>query len=297
MGFGEMRKAAASSERRREAEEAKQEADSGRRVAIQQFLNQVAPIFKAYASGGMQAEHLIEGTGLRDYAETARRLAVAVVARLTDTMPNAVDPVLVRVLMPSMAEFVARKIEVDLPVDITADSGAIIAALDLLDPKFDVNPYERNPVPQEASLKMTASAGISAIVAQLAWYDFRARDPARAASRPLDAVIARTAAVVMRIAPEMSERDRVSLMQSFVRHHSEIMANAVANRGAATLAALRDLTAEGRDAWYREHDPIGEAIERFEALSSGLEAAYVAWDAAMKDPSTAVQPQSSPGVK
>lgn len=297
-GFAAMRKAAANSEQRDRDDEAKRDADFNKRVSTQQFLNQVTPIFKVYASGGIPADQLVEGTGLRDYAEAARRLAVSVVARLTDTMPNAVDPAMVRILLPPMAEFVARRIEVGIPVDVAADTDRIVATLDLVDPKFDTNPYERNPVPHDVSLKMTAGAGISTIMAQLAWYDFRAADVTVLAARLLDAVMTRSASVVMQIAADLPERDRVSLMQSFIKHHSEIMASVIANTASRTLAALKDLTSEAREAWYRDNDPIGEAVARFEVLTGALGGALLTWDMNMKDAAAVVaQTQVAPGNK
>lgn len=298
-GFEAMRKAAAGGEERDREDEARRNADFNYRVQIQQLLNTVAPIFKVYARGGMPAEHLIEGTGLRDHAEAARRLAVSVVACLTDTMPDAVDPVLVRVLMQPMAEFVAHKIEAEIPVDVSADTAAIVSAIKLVDPKYDINPFEHNPVSKDVTLEMTAAAGMSLIVAQLAWYDFRTADVAAVAARLIDAVMVKSAAVVMRVAADRPERDRMSLMQSFVKHHSEIMANAVANRSAAALEALRDLDAVGRDAWRRDHDPVGESVARFEVLAKCLEATQLTCVAAMKDPAAFLSdhPSSMPGSK
>lgn len=293
MGFNAVRKAAESSERREREAAAKRDDDFARRVATQQFLNQLTPIFRAHASGGMPAEKLIEGTGLRDYTEAARRLSVSVAARLADVMPNEADPAMVRLLLPPMGDYVARRIEAGLPIDVAADTAAIVAALDLVDPKLDFNPFERNPVSPEASLKMTAAAGMSAILAQLAWYDFRAPDMPALAARLLDAVMAKSSAVALQIAGDMGERDRISLMQSFVKHHSEIMASALAHGAAATLAALRPLDAAGREAWYRANDPVAEVVARFDLLTGGLAAAHMIWDSA-KDP--AAQAQPAPGA-
>jgi hypothetical protein len=297
MGFNQLRERVEEGERRAVEAETNREADFSRRVAIQQMLNNTAPIFKACAAGAMAPEHLIEGPGLRDYAEAARRMAVMVASKLAGVMPSDADPAMVRMLMPSMGELVARMIRGGIPLDAPAAAESVARTLELADPKFDFNPFERNPVSPEASLKMTAAAGAAAVVAQLAWYDFRSAAPVATAARVLEAVVVKAAAAVMRIAGSMGERDRTSLMQSFVKHYSEIMADALANRAAATLAALKGLDAAGRDAWYRDNDPVAEAVARFEALAGGLAGAQLVWEQAMKDPAALLASQpSAPGA-
>jgi hypothetical protein len=109
--------------------------------------------------------------------------------------------------------------------------------------------------------------------------------------------MARSASVVMQIAADTPPRDRVSLMQSFVKHHSEIMANVLANKASRTLAALKDLTPDARDAWYRDNDPIADVVERFEALTGALGGASLTWDMSMKDPGAVIAQVQVPGAK
>src|SRR4051812_23408611 len=107
MGFNQLRERVEEGERRAAEAETNREADFSRRVAIQQMLNNTAPIFKACAAGGMAPEPLIGGRGLRDSAESARRMAVMVASKLAGVMPSDADPAMVRMLMPSMGELVA----------------------------------------------------------------------------------------------------------------------------------------------------------------------------------------------
>lgn len=206
-------RAAASNVERREAEKTERvEQDFSRRVRIQQFLNQMGPIFRVCAAGKIPVGDLVEGAALKDYAEKMRRLAIAVACGVQQTTPDAVDPLMVRNIAPSIAEFVATRIEADIPIDIVRDSSAIVAALSASDERFDVDPFQGSSIARDMSVKMTVAGAIAGILGQLAWYDFRSKDLAVTAGRLRDALTERVASVVAQVAPEADERDRKSVV-------------------------------------------------------------------------------------
>lgn len=269
-------RAAAGNLERREAEKAERsEQDFAKRVRIQQFLNQVGPIFRVCAAGKLPVTGLVEGGALKDYAEKVRRLSIAVACGVQETTPDTVDPLMVRNIAPSIAEFVAARIEADIPIDIVRDSAAIVAALAASDARFDVDPFQSSSIPRDLSIKMTVAGAVAGILGQLAWYDFRSKDLALTAARLRDALTDRVTSIVAQVAPEADERDRISLTQSFLKHYSPVLEKAITRVSAETLAILQPLPEDRRRAWYAKNDPVGSAIDRFAEVAAALDASVM----------------------
>lgn len=287
-----LRAAANAAEKNRQEESDREEQSFSKRVRIQQFLNQIGPLFRVFAGGKMPVTDLVEGSALRDYAEKVRRLSIAVACAVQDTAPEAADPVMVRNIVPAIAEFVAKRIEADIPIDIIRDTAAIVAALNASDERYDINPFNGSSIARDMTVKMTVAGAVAGLLTQLAWYDFRSKDLPATASRLKDALTGRVASIVAQVAPEADERDRVSLTQSFLKHYSPLLENALARTSAETLAILKPMTEAQRRDWYAGNDPIGAAIGRFIEVSSALDASVMTKELFDSNPA-ALAPKSS----
>ncbi|WP_456717657.1 MULTISPECIES: hypothetical protein [unclassified Bradyrhizobium] len=247
----------------------------GKRIRIQQFLNQNGPIFRVYAAGKLPVSELVEGSALRDYAEKVRRLSIAVACGVQGTTPDNVDPVMVRNVAPSIADFVAERILADIPIDLIRDTATILSALDVSDSRFDVNPFEGTYVARDATVKMTVAGAVAGLLGQLAWHDFRSSDLPATLARLKDALTGRVVSIVTQVAPDADERTRIALTQSFLKHYAPVLENALARVSAETLAALRPLNGAQRLTWYAENDPVGSAIQRFNEVASAFDASVM----------------------
>jgi hypothetical protein len=292
-----LRAAVAKADQAQTQETEREEQDFGKRIRIQQFLNQNAPIFRIYAAGKLPVSELVEGSALRDYAEKVGRLSRAVACGIQGTTPDLVDPVMVRNVAPAIADFVAERILADIPIDLIGDTATILSALEVSDPRFDIDPYRGTSVARDATVKMTVAGAVAGLLGQLAWYDFRSKDLAVTVSRLKDALVGRVTAIVAQVAPDADERTRVALTQSFLKHYAPVLENSLGRITAETLATLRPLDEGQRRTWYAENDPIEAAIQRFNEVASAFDASVMIRELFETNPGAfAPSPASAPEV-
>jgi hypothetical protein len=204
---------------------------------------------------------------------------------------------MVRNVAPAIADFVAERILADIPIDLIGDTATILSALEVSDPRFDIDPYRGTSVARDATVKMTVAGAVAGLLGQLAWYDFRSKDLAVTVSRLKDALVGRVTAIVAQVAPDADERTRVALTQSFLKHYAPVLENSLGRITAETLATLRPLDEGQRRTWYAENDPIEAAIQRFNEVASAFDASVMIRELFETNPGAfAPSPASAPEV-
>ncbi|GJD87664.1 hypothetical protein BHAOGJBA_1169 [Methylobacterium hispanicum] len=266
------------------------------RISLQQFLNQNAAIFSAMARRGI-------GTGDRDFydhaariGETARDVAMLVVAMMEDVPPQRASEQAIRMIRPDVVEYVVERwLGFDAPVDATLEARAIVAVLRLADGRFDFSPYGRGAqASPNVSVALTFVAASSLMACQTLPYDFRAADPAALQRRLLEAVVDAAQENLPRmVVEECPEAEARTVLQSLVKHFSRLM-RAVYERETDLMvqrAAAMDEVARQR--WFETRDPVADIVKDFRERASHLVAMGTALAAKSAKSPTGEQPQAA----
>lgn len=236
-----------------------------RRVAFQQFLNQNTAIFTAMARRGISVrDDRFYEIGAR-LAETARDIAVEVVALVEDVPPGAVSEEAVRIVRPDIVEYVVERWQAGEHFEVAQEARSIAAVLRLADKRFDFSPYGRG-----AEASPTMSVALSFVAAstimscQTLPYDFRAADPAGLPGRLLDAVVdAARENLPKMIVESSSEAETRTVLQSLMKHFSKLMKAVYDRETEAMVLRVSSMDEEARRRWFETHDPIGGLLDDF----------------------------------
>ncbi len=249
-----------------------------RRVAFQQFLNQNTAIFTAMARRGIAArDDRFYEIGAR-LAETARDIAIEVVALVEDVPPSAVREESVRAVRPDIVEYVVEHWQTGEHFDVALEARAIAAVLRLADKRFDFNPFGRGAeAGPETSVALSFVAASTIMSCQTLPYDFRTADPAGLPGRLLDAVVdAAKENLPKMIAENSSETETRTVLQSLMKHFSKLMRAVYDRETEAMVLRVANMDEETRRRWFETHDPIGGLIDDFRDRARNIVAIAVA---------------------
>jgi hypothetical protein len=249
-----------------------------RRVAFQQFLNQNTAIFTAMARRGiaLRDDRFYE-IGAR-LAETARDIAVEVVALVEDVPPGSVSEEAVRVVRPDIVEYVVERWQSGEHFDVAQEARSIAAVLRLADKRFDFNPYGRGAEASPAvSVALSFVAASTLMSCQTLPYDFRTADPVGLPGRLLDAVVdAAEENLPKMIVESSSEAETRTVLQSLMKHFSKLMKAIYDRETEAMVLRVANMDEEARRRWFETHDPIGGLVDDFRDRAKNIVAIAVA---------------------
>lgn len=249
-----------------------------RRVAFQQFLNQNTAIFIAMARRGITpGEDRFYEVGAR-LAETARDIAIEVVALVEDVPPSAVSEEAVRVVRPDIVEYVVERWQAGEHFEVAPEARAIAAVLRLADKRFDFNPYGRGAEASPAmSVALSLVAASTIMSCQTLPYDFRTADPAGLPGRLLDAVVdAAKENLPKMILETSSEAETKTVIQSLMKHFSKLMKAVYDRETESMVLRFANMDEEARQRWFETHDPIGGLVDDFHKRARNIVAIAVA---------------------
>lgn len=266
------------------------------RVGLQQFLNQNAAIFSAMARRGI-------GTGDRDFydhaariGETAKDVAMLVVAMMEDVPPQRASEQAVRMIRPDIVEYVVERwLGFDAPVDATLEARAIAAVLRLADSRFDFSPYKRGAqTSPDASVTLTFVAASSLMACQTLPYDFRAADPAALQRRLIEAVVDAAQENLPRmVVEECPEAEARTVLQSLVKHLSRLMRAVYERETDLMVQRAASMDEEARRRWFETRDPVADIVKDFRERASHLVAMGTALAAKSGRVPSGEQPQAA----
>jgi hypothetical protein len=243
----------------------REEAVFRKKVAIQQFMNHNAPLFRAFALKGEDAAVESIGDVLKETAGMANKLAVSIASKVHGKAPNELSSAEIRPFRTEAAEYVAARWAADRKIDIEAAAREVAAAVDLADSSWDHDMYADENISDHASLMMTV-VGLSRDLSRLVnVYDFRlGRTEAllKLLSKIVDTSVKAARDMLKDSSP--SAADERNLTQTLARNFTSLMEVCYDRKAKEVVLFLKDKTPEEKRAFYATRSPIDEVLADFD---------------------------------
>jgi hypothetical protein len=235
-----------------------------KKVAIQQFMNHNAPLFRAFAMKGVDISKVIDGEVLKEPALLAHKLALKIAARVHGKEPAEVTAAEIKPFRTEAAEYVASRWASGRKIDIDVAGAEIAAAVALADGSWDHDLYADENISDDTSLMMTV-VGVTGSLSRLVnIYDFRL-GKTEALSRLLQEIVE----VSVNTARDMlkdtspSAADVRNLTQTLARNFTSLMEVCYDRKAKEITLLLKDKTPDEKRAFYSVRSPIDEVITDF----------------------------------
>lgn len=233
------------------------------KVAIQQFMNHNAPLFRALARGGVGIAAAVRGDVIREPAEQAGRLAMLVASKVTGKPIGEVTAADARPFRTEAAEWAAARWLDNRGYDLERAASEIAAAVRLADGGWDSDPWRDDRISDTASLMMTAAGVAGSLARQVEIYDFRAGREAALGRVVKEVVDSASKTAAEMLGPSAGPGDVRNLTQTLARNLSSLMEACYERKGRETVARLAGMTEAEKAAWYRANSPIDEVAATF----------------------------------
>ncbi len=251
-------------EAQRAVQKEREETVFRKKVAIQQFMNHNAPLFRAFALKGEDVSKVIEGEVLKEPASLANRLAMTIAAKVHGKDPSEVTSADMKPFRSEAAEYVASRWVTGRRIDIDAAATEVAAAVSLADGSWDHDMYVDEGISDDASLMMTV-VGVTGSLSRLVnIYDFRL-GRTEALSRLLSTIVDISVKTARDMLKDTSPNpaDERNLTQTLARNFTSIMEVCYDRKAKEVSLLLKDKTLAEKRAFYATRSPIDEVISDF----------------------------------
>lgn len=235
-----------------------------RKVAIQQFMNHNAPLFRAFARKGEDVSKVIEGGVLKEPARLASRLAVTIAARVHGKEASDLSAADVRPFRSEAAEYVASRWVAGRKIDIDKAADEVASAVELADGSWDHDVYRDDRLSDDTSLMMTV-VGVTGTLSRLVnIYDFRL-GKTEALSRLMSTIVD----ISVKTAKDMlkdtaaTDTDERNLTQTLARNFASLMEVCYDRKAKEVSIHLKDMSPDEKRAFYSMRSPMDEVIADF----------------------------------
>lgn len=232
------------------------------KVALQQFMNHNAPLFRAFAHKGIKASDLMKGEVLKNLVKDAVDLATLTAAHVLEVSTDDVKAADARPFRYSAAEWVAAHWANGKQIDIEEAARQIASAAKMADKQWDYDPYKDEPSPsRETSIAITTSIVASHLFECVNNYDFRVGKQ-KVFEIMIKAVLVETEENVRTVLPEGATDDEVkNLRQTIINNLSSLMEACYEQKAREVLRALRGKPETYKLDYLNKNRPI-EAIQK-----------------------------------
>lgn len=235
-----------------------------RKVAIQQFVNYNAPLFRAFARRSVSVDDVATGDVLVEPARLANALATEIAARLYGKNRADVTAAEARPFRLEAAEYVAQQWTDDAEVDVERAADAIARAVDLAGSEWDYDPYGGEGIRDLVSEMMTMVAASGVIGKCVKLYDFRQDHDDLSVRLSTEVVHAANAAAWdMLKDTAATESDRRNLIQTLTRNFTGILEACYKRKVVEVAGRLADWPEDRKSAFYAARFPVDEILAEF----------------------------------
>lgn len=232
------------------------------KVALQQFMNHNAPLFRAFAHKGIKAQDLMKSEVLNNLVGNAVRLATLTAAHVLNTPVEEIKAADARPFRYSAAEWVAAHWANGKKIDIEESARQIAEAAKMADKQWDYDPYkDEAATSRETSIAITTSIVASHLFECVSNYDFR-MGKTKVFETMIEAVLIETEENVKTILPEGANEDEIrNLRQTIVNNLASLMEACYEQKAREVLKAIRGKPETFKMDYLSKTKPI-EAIKR-----------------------------------
>lgn len=241
------------------------------KVALQQFMNQHGPLFRAFALREVPVSEVADGDVLVGPTEAAAALTRLVKSGIEET-GREVGAREASLFRGEAAHWVAEKWlrGEDYAVERAAAGivKAVVHALESDGRGLDHDRFNDERISTDASLMMSAAGVTARLMRQVEIYDFRLgrNDVLKTL---LDGVIGKSIEVADEMLPKGApQSDRINLMQTASRNLSSILEGIYERKARDVTGLLKSKPREFRVEWLARNKPVREIMREFDEWST-----------------------------
>ncbi len=234
------------------------------KVAIQQFMNHNAPLFRAFAHKGIKAKDLMKSEVLNNLVSNAVKLATLTASNVLSKPLENIKAADARPFRYFAAEWVAAHWANGKKIDIEEAARQISEAAKMADKQWDHDPYKDDAdVSREASSAITASIVAAHLMECVNNYDFRMGKP-KVFGMMIEAVLLETDQNVAMILPQGASDDELkNLRQTVVNNLASLMQVCYEQKARDVLRAIRGKPEAYRIDYLNKIKPLEDIKRNF----------------------------------
>ena len=270
------------------------------RFALQENMNNTIENFKTVAEvKSAQDSDSISSNGVNEETQVvydlilkSKELAIVIASKVFNKPFNKVDKFDAKPFRAISSEIVSQYWKKGNLEDLNLDniSDIIAKSADAVDPDFEFNSYNFINLTPEESVKMTSANVTASLLLPIMDYSFR-QHPQSVLERLTSAILQKSHENVQEMLGENhSDYGATTLLQSFSKHNTTLMAKCYSKRAAFVAHSLVGKTPDEIQEYYKNNDPVSDILSDFNKWSVLFASSTYTFAKAFVEANTSVQP-------